>query len=346
MATYEDVAFDFRSDTVTLPTPDMKAAMMEAEMGDDVYGEDPTVLALQDRIAAETGMEASLFFPTGSMANLVALMAQTEPGRQLYCGARGHVKLFELGSFASLAGLSQVDVPDTHGFLDLEQLQKVWAPEIYYMTQPGIVVVENTHNIGGGLIYPVEELVDLHRFTQEKGVPLHMDGARLWHAAVAQGRSLSTWTRHVESVMLSVSKGLGAPIGSVLAGSKAVIERALPLRKLLGGGMRQVGQLAAAALYALDHHLVLLARDHTRCQEVFGTIKNLPWLEAVAPQTNILIIHTERPEAGDLVAHLTERGLKTLAISPSTVRAVFHLNLTDEACERLADAIKEWGRTR
>ncbi|CAM2005205.1 threonine aldolase family protein [Acanthopleuribacter pedis] len=346
MATLEETAFDFRSDTVTLPTQAMRAAMAEAEMGDDVYGEDPSVNALQDHIASLTGMEAALFFPTGSMANLAALMCHTQPGSMMFTGFLSHIKRYELGGYARIAGLSLTDIDDQQGFLNLEQLQERWSPDIYYMTQAGIVCVENTHNIGGGLVYPVQELIDLRRFTREKKVPIHMDGARLWHAAVAQDRPLTDWTRHVDSVMMSVSKGLGAPVGSVLAASQATVDQARIQRKLLGGGMRQAGMLAAGARYAVDNHLPLLERDHTRCREVYGAIKNLFWLKAVEPQTNILIFKTEKPEAVAMTQWLAEQGLRCLPLAADRVRLVFHLNLSDEACERAIDKIKEWGRDR
>lgn len=346
MATLSDTAFDFRSDTVTLPTQAMRAVMAEAEMGDDVYGEDPSVNKLQDHMAERTGLEAALFFPTGTMANLAAILCHSAPGRMLFAGAMSHIKRYELGGYARIAGLTLTDIDDAQGFLNLEQLQQRWCPDIYYMTQAGLVCVENTHNIGGGLVYPVEELIDLRRFTNEKNVPLHMDGARLWHAATAQNRPLSDWTRHVDSVMLSVSKGLGAPVGSILAGSKVLIEQARVQRKLLGGGMRQAGMLAAAADYAIENHLPLLERDHTRCREVYGAVKNLPWLTAIEPQTNILIFKTEKNEAAAMTAWLDEQGLRSLALAPDTVRLVFHLNLSDEACEKVIDKIKEWGRGR
>ena len=342
MTTIDELASDFRSDTVTQPSPEMKAFMVDAPMGDDVFGEDPSARALQERVTALTGMEEALFFPSGSMANLAALMSHVEPGRILYAGAHSHVKLYELGGFARLAGLQLVEVEDHGGILNLDHLASVWSPDLYYMPQSGLVAVENTQNILGGLVYPEPEMARLRAFTRERGVPLHLDGARLFHAACAHDRPISDWTRHADSVMLSISKGLGAPVGSVLAGSSAFIGRALRHRKLLGGGMRQSGMLAAGGLYALDHHLPLLQRDHDRCRRVYEGIADLPWLEAVSPQTNILIFTLIKPVAMTFMHDMAEAGFRLLALGPDKVRLVFHLNLKDQACDALVQKIRSW----
>jgi len=337
-----ELASDFRSDTVTQPTREMKAFMIQAELGDDVFGEDPTVRELQRRIAAMTGKEDALYFPTGSMANLAALLAHTAPGQILYSGANSHIKVYEMGSYARIAGLSLYEVDDRPGWLDQDQLARLWPPDIYYMPQAGLVTVENTHNMNGGLIYPVEKLTALSAMVRERGLPLHIDGARLLNAARAAGRPVTDWTDAADSVSISMNKGLGAPMGSLLAGSKALIAKALRFRKLLGGGMRQAGVVAAAGLYALDHHLPLLDRDHQRCRAVYERIAMLDFLTAIEPHTNILIFQLAEPRAADLAAHLAAQGLRVIPISVDKVRAVFHLHISDEACTALGEAIAAW----
>lgn len=342
MTSVGELVLDFRSDTLTQPVPAMKEAMAGAELGDDVYGEDPTTLALQDAVARLTGFEAALFFPTGSMGNLAALLSHAEPGRALFAGACSHIKMYELGSYARIAGLNLIEIDDSHGYLELEVLRRSWCPDLYYMPRPGLVTVENTHNILGGKIYPEAMLARLRQFTQGKDTPLHMDGARILNAARASGRPVRDWTRHVDSVMISLSKGLGAPVGSVLAGSDALIGKALRMRKLLGGGMRQTGMLAAAGHYALNHHLPLLDRDHERCRRVYEHLRDLSWLRATQPETNILILETEAPVAAALREALAARGVKLLALSERKIRIVFHLHISDQACDQLATLIRGW----
>ncbi len=342
MTTREALASDFRSDTVTYPSDDMKAFMMQAELGDDVFGEDPTVLQLQERVAGLTGKESALFVPTGCMGNLIALMTLASPGQVLYSGSHSHIKLYELGSYAQLAGLSLRETDDSQGYLDRAQLASNWSPEIYYIPQPGLVAVENSHNMLGGLIYPPEELEKLRAFTQEKCVPLHMDGARLFNASVAANKPITTWTNLVDSVMISLSKGLGAPAGSVLAGGSDLIKKALRVRKLLGGGMRQTGILAAAGLYALDHNIPLLKRDHTLCTLVYNGVKDSEILTPVKPQTNILMLDFHQPVASQFAEYMERQNLRLMAISHTRVRIVFHQNISDDACDRLVETTRKW----
>ncbi len=337
-----DLAFDFRSDTVTQPTTAMKAAMTDAPLGDDVYREDPTTNALQEKIAQITGMEAALFFPTGSMANLAALMSHTRPGEILFAGANSHIKLYELGSYARVAGLSLIEVDDREGALDLNGLRRSWPTEAYYMARPGLVAVENTHNMLGGKVYPATELAKLRAFTNEKKAPLHLDGARIFNAAIALDRPVTDWTRHVDSIMISLSKGLGAPAGSVLAGSRGLVRTALRMRKLLGGGMRQTGVLAAAGLHALNHHLPLLKRDHARCRLAYEQIEGLSGFCVIPPETNILILETDGPRSAALVAYLAERGVKVSALDEKRVRIVFHMHISDAARDMLVALMRQW----
>lgn len=338
MAPFE-LAFDFRSDTVSQPCLAMKQAMVDAPLGDDVYGEDPSVIRLQEAYADHCGFEAALFFPTGSMANLAALMTHAQPGSVLYTGTKSHIKLYEMGSYARLAGLSLVEIDDAAGYPDLDELKDKWFPELYYMPKPGILTVENTHNMRGGVVVSVVEIAKLHEFAKQKEVPLHMDGARIFNAAASAGVPVSAWAQHLDSMMLSISKGLGAPVGSLLLGSHDFIDAARPVRKLLGGGLRQSGILAAAGLYALEHNVDLLRRDHERAHTVYQVIDVCDWLDATEPQSNILIFRCHQPWAADLVAHLAEQGIGSLPLSPQEVRVVFHLNNSDEACDRLKSGI-------
>lgn len=338
MAPFE-LDHDFRSDTLSQPSQAMKTAMVEAPLGDDVYNEDPTVLKLQATYAEHCGFEASLFFPTGSMANLAALMTHAQPGTVLYAGSKSHVKLYEMGSYARLAGLSLIEIDDAAGYPDLAELTSKWFPDIYYMPNPAIITVENTHNMRGGVVTSPETIGQIGAFAKEKHVAFHMDGARIFNASIAAGKPVSDWAQHLDSMMLSISKGLGAPVGSLLLGSRDFIEAAKPIRKLLGGGLRQSGILAAAGLYALEHNLPLLERDHERAHDVFSAIQNCDWLTATEPQTNILIFKCHEPVAVALVDHLREQQVGALPLSAHEVRAVFHLNNSNAACEKLKTAI-------
>ena len=338
----DQLGADFRSDTFTLPSRAMKEAMAIAPLGDDVFAEDPSVNKLQAEMAETLGMEAALFFPSGSMANLTALMTQAKPGSVLYTGAMSHIHHYEMGGYSKIAGLALKEVDDSKGFLDRDDLAKKWNPEIYYMPQPGIIAVENSHNMLGGLIYPESELQALREFADRHNIPIHMDGARLFHAAAGAGKQPTVWTKHVDSVMVSISKGLGGPVGSVLCASMNVIKEARCIRKLLGGGMRQAGVLAAAGSYALAHHMEALSLDIERSQHIYRSLDGVDTIRLVPPQTNILIGEVADGLAPDLVSFLAERKVKCLAISPNRVRFVFHLNNTDEGCQSLLDGLLQW----
>jgi threonine aldolase len=338
-----ELAFDFRSDTLSQPSPEMKQAMVDAPLGDDVYGEDPSVDQLQKTYADYCGFEAGLFCPTGSMANQTALMTHAAPGGVLYAGHKSHVKLYEMGAYARLGGLSLVEIDDSTGLVDLKDLKAKWYPDIYYMPKPAIITLENTHNMRGGVAIAPQAMVDIAAFAAEQQVPVHLDGARIFNAAIACGQPVKAWAPHVDSMMLSISKGLGAPVGSLLLGSQAFIEKARPIRKLLGGGLRQSGILAAAGLYALEHNLELLKRDHERAHAVFTAISSCDWLAATEPQTNILIFRCHEPKAVALVEFLKDRGLGILPLSANEVRVVFHLNNSDAATDALIQAILDFG---
>lgn len=340
-----DLGFDLRSDTLTQPSAAMKQAMVQAALGDDVFGEDPTVRDLEERSAQLLGKEAALFVPSGSMGNLVALLSHAQPGRLLVAGHRSHIVQFELGSYARIAGLSLLPMDDHLGWLDPRELTTKWPGGAYYMPRVGVIGVENTHNLCGGKIYPHDALAELSKLARERSVPIHMDGARILHAAQACRMAPDTWTRHVDSVMMCFSKGLGAPVGSVIAGSREWVERARVHRKMLGGGMRQVGVLAAACRHALDHHVADIESSHRQCLQAFEQIAELPWLDVETPATNILLFETREPEAQSLVNHLQQAGVGALALGERTVRLVFHRDLAEDAVDRLSRSIQSYTST-
>ena len=258
---------DLRSDTVTRPTPGMRRAMAEAEVGDDVFGDDPTVKRLEARTAELLGKEAALFVPSGTMANQIGIGVHTQPGDELLCAATSHVYVWEAGGIARLSGVTARTFAGDGGLLSLDDLRDAIRPaeDVHYV-RTRLVCLENTHNRGGGRVHPMAEIARIARWAREHGLAMHLDGARLMNAVVASGRPAHEWAQHFDTVSICFSKGLGAPIGSALAGSADHIRRARRLRKLFGGGMRQVGIIAAAALYALEHHVDRLKDDHAHAR--------------------------------------------------------------------------------
>ncbi|HZT81959.1 MAG TPA: GntG family PLP-dependent aldolase, partial [Gemmataceae bacterium] len=257
-----DAVIDLRSDTVTRPTPGMRAAMAAAEVGDDVFDEDPTVNRLQERVAALLGKEAALFVPSGTMSNQVCVRTHTQPGDELLCDVNCHIYNYEAGGPAVLSGVTCRCVEGDCGILDVSQLDGLVRPDNEHFVRTRLVCLENTHNRGGGKVYPLEKVQAISAWARRAGLATHLDGARLWNAVVATGVPAQEWARHFDSVSVCFSKGLGAPVGSALAGPRDFVAKARRTRKLFGGGMRQAGVLAAAALYALDHHVERLAEDH------------------------------------------------------------------------------------
>ncbi|TIC80952.1 GntG family PLP-dependent aldolase [Nocardioides sp. GY 10127] len=322
---------DLRSDTLTRPTAAMRSAMAAAEVGDDVYGEDPTVAALEERVAGMFGHEAAVFTPTGSMANVLAVASVVEPGREVLCEASAHIARAELGAHGAITGVTMRTWRHPSGGVDHEALAEMLAPDMgpYFVTTAA-VSVENTHNFAGGTVSPIEDLRRLRSFADAAGVAVHVDGARLWNAHVATGTPLEEYGAVADVLAVCLSKGLGAPIGSLMVGSAEAVAQARVRRKRLGGGMRQVGILAAAGLHALDHHVDRLADDHAHAALLAEALGVDP---ADAP-TNIVV--AQRPDAPAFVARAAEAGVRISAVGPRTVRAVTHLDVSRSDAERAA----------
>jgi threonine aldolase len=318
---------DLRSDTITRPTPAMREAMARAEVGDDVFGDDPTVIRLEERVAEMLGMEAALFAPSGTMTNQLALRVHTEPGDEILIDANAHIYYYEAGGPAAIAGVMCRCLPGVRGIFTAADVEAALRPPDQHFAPAKLVCVENTHNRGGGAVWPIERIQEIADISRRHGLRLHLDGARLWNAAVATGISEREYASHFDSVSVCFSKGLGAPVGSALCGTAAFIQRARRFRKMLGGGMRQAGIIAAGALHALEHHRERLAEDHTNARSLAQGLSHLPSLEVdpASVQTNIVLIRTPEIPAAPLAAKLDTAGVRLLAVGPNTLRAVTNL---------------------
>ena len=325
---------DLRSDTITRPTAAMRQAMAAAEVGDDVYGEDPTVAALEERVADLLGHEAGLFTPSGSLANQLGMRLHVRAGEEVIADSLAHVLRAEMGAAAVFSGISSRSWVAERGLLDPAQPLALMQPEAgAYQVSTRAVVVENTHNFGGGTVQPLERIVALREATRPHGVALHVDGARLWNAHVATGTSLAAYGAQADTVSVCLSKGLGAPVGSVLVGSRAHVAEARVWRKRYGGGMRQAGILAAAGLWALDHHVGRLAEDHERTRRVAKAVAEVApaVVDPAQVETNILILDVGAVglASADFVAAAGDRGVRMYATDASSVRLVWHLDVDD-----------------
>lgn len=326
------VILDFRSDTVTRPTPGMRRAMAEAEVGDDVFGDDPTVNRLQETVAQLLGKEAALFVPSGTMSNLLAVLGHCAPGDELICEAGCHIYNYEQAGYAQIGGVAARPVQGERGVLKPDQLIDLIRPSDAHNPRTRLLCLENTHNRGGGSLQPYAIVEQECEWARRCGLGTHLDGARLWHAAVATGIPAPRWASHFDSVGVCFSKGLGAPVGSALAGSREFIAAARRRRKALGGGMRQAGVLAAAALYALEHHVERLAEDHANARRLADGVRKNHGLRLAADSfdTNLVFVQVD-PALGTAAAfsaRLREKGLLMLATAPQTLRAVTHLDVT------------------
>jgi threonine aldolase len=340
-----DAIIDLRSDTVTRPTPGMRAAIQAAEVGDDVFDEDPTVNRLQERVADLLGKDAALFVPSGTMSNQICVKVHTQPGDELLCEALCHIYNFEAGGPAVLSGVTCRTVEGDCGILDVSQLEDKVRPVNDHLVRTRLVCLENTHNRGGGKVYPLEKIQAISGWARQQGLKMHLDGARLWNAVVATGTPAAEWAAHFDSVSVCFSKGLGAPIGSALAGSREFITRAKRVRKLFGGGMRQAGVAAAAALYAVENHIERLAEDHRNARVLAQAIAETPGLRLNTPEveTNLVwfAVDPELGTAKDVAAALKQRGVRVHAAGPYTLRACAHLDVSAAQAERAAQTIRQ-----
>lgn len=337
---------DLRSDTVTLPTGPMRQAMAAAEVGDDVYGEDPTVRRLEERAAELLGTEAALFVPSGTMGNQVAIACHTRPGQEVIVEVGSHIYNVELGTMSRFSGVQPRVLVGERGVFTASQVAAAIRPDLYYLAPAGLVCLENTHNAAGGRIWPLAGAREIVELAHARGIPVHLDGARIFNAAVATGIPVRELASGFDSVMFCLSKGLGCPVGSVLCGSRDFVAAARRARKALGGGMRQAGILAQAGLYALDHHVDRLAEDHLHARLLADGLDSLPALSVVPPETNIVLFTIERgPDAGALCARLRARGVLAspaeAGASPRRVRMVTHLGISRRDVERTVGLVAE-----
>jgi len=335
---------DLRSDTVTRPTPAMRQAMANAEVGDDVYGEDPTVNRLEREAAALFGKEAAILVPTGTMGNQIAIRLHTEHGQEVICEARSHVLDWEMAMMAAFSGCQARTVEGEQGVLTWEKIRRAIGPKIYYRQPTGLVCLENTHNMAGGTVTPLEVMKEVWRGAREVGLPVHLDGARVFNAATALGMCVEQLTAGFDTVMFCLSKGLGAPVGSMLVGSAKAIERARVFRKALGGGMRQAGVIAAAGLVSLNEMTKRLGEDHANARllaEVVATEASAE-IDLDSVQTNIVIFRLKgEADAAAFCAALKQKGVLASAIGPHAVRFVTHYDVSRALCEQAAGIVAE-----
>ena len=335
---------DLRSDTVTRPTPPMREAMARAEVGDDVFGEDPTVRRLEERTADLLGKEAALFVPSGTMGNQLAILVRTRPGEEIIVGEGAHCAWYEAGAAAALSGVQAV-VAGRGGLFTADEMEAVRKPEADWYPRATLVAVENTHNRGGGIVWPAWHLKAVTERARRLGLGLHLDGARLWNAAVMLGESPAQIAAGFDTASVCFSKGLGTPVGSALCGTRELIAQARRGRKMLGGGMRQVGILAAAALYALEHHRERLAEDHTNARALAEMMASEPGvrIDLAKVQTNIVMVDVPGFRAAEIAAVAKEKGVLVSVFGPERLRVVTHLDVAktaEEGGRRLAAAIR------
>lgn len=333
------MTIDLRSDTVTRPTPEMLAAMAAAEVGDDVYGEDPTVQALEQQVADLLGHEAGLFTVTGSLANLLGVRAHVRPGQELLCEAQAHVVRAEMGAHAVWHGVTTRTWSHPRGGVDLTALRGLIAPEVPYLVSTAAIAVENTHNFAGGTVQPIDDLAGLRELVEGTGVKLHLDGARLWNAHVATGVELAAYGRLFDTVSVCLSKGLGAPVGSVLVGSAEVVAEAREWRKRMGAGWRQAGVLAAAGRYAVDHHVERLADDHANARLIASIVADAaPVVDPDTVETNVVLLDVGA-RARDLVAEAASAGVRTGLVAAGVVRLITHLDVTRDQARAAGETL-------
>ena len=331
------------SDTVTKPTPEMLKAMMRAEVGDDVFRQDPTINALEEKGALMFGKEAALFCPSGTMTNQIAIKCHTQPLDEVICDHYAHVYQYETGGYAFNSGVAMNLIPGHHGKITAELIEPAIKSDFDWLPRTSLVVLENTANKGGGSYYTLKEIEPIRKLCLEKGLKLHLDGARLFNALVETGEKTQDIGAQFDSVSICLSKGLGAPVGSLLIGNESFIKQARRFRKVMGGGMRQAGYLAAAGLYALENNIERLKEDHARARKIGAVLKKLSFVGDIRPiKTNILIFDVKAPfTAASFLEKMEELGVLAAPFGPQTVRFVTHLDFTEEMCSQVIKILKE-----
>jgi len=336
---------DLRSDTVTKPSPEMRRAMAEAEVGDDVFIEDPTINKLQERAAEVFGRQAALFVPSGSMGNLTCILAQTQQGQEVICEESGHVYNYEMASMSAIGGVLPRLVPGEDGILSWQAISKAIRPKIYYRSQTALIALENTHNMAGGTVYPTKLSEEICDRAHDAGIPVHLDGARIFNAATYLGEDVADMTKKFDSIQFCLSKGLGAPVGSMIVGSREFIERCRSIRKMLGGGMRQAGVLAAAGLIALEKGPKRLQVDHDHAKLLATGLAAIPGitLNPAKVQTNIVIFNlkTSGWSSSDFLQTLAKRSVLAVPVDNERVRMVTHLDVDRNDVEKAAATVQE-----
>lgn len=336
---------DLRSDTVTKPSPGMRQAMAEAEVGDDVFNDDPTVKRLEEMVAKLLGKEAAMYVPSGTMSNQVALYTATERGDEVLCEAGCHIFNYEVAAPAVISGLLLRPIDGHKGILSAAHIEKYIRPAGMHLPKTRMIALENTHNRAGGTIYPIETIAEIEQVGRAYKLWMHLDGARLWNAHVASGVPLAKYASYFDSVSVCLSKGMGAPIGSVLSGTKEYIERARRTRKMFGGGMRQVGILAAAGIYAIENNLKGLAADHKNARRLAERLATMPGLtiDLETVQTNIVLVDID-PKVMTVdvfIQNLAEKGVLCVAFGPARVRFTTHLDVSAADCEVAVSAVEQ-----
>jgi len=334
---------DLRSDTVTKPTEAMRQAIASAEVGDDVLGDDPTVITLERRTAEILGKPAAVYMPSGTMTSQVAIRAHTEPGDEILIEATAHSYFFEAGAPAGISGVMCRLIQVNRGIFTTDQVLAALRPKNLHFPPTKLLCVENTHNRGGGSIWPIETIAEVVQAARQGNLRTHLDGARLWNAAIATGLSEADYARYFDTVSVCFSKGLGAPVGSALAGPQEFIHRARRFRKMLGGGMRQAGIIAAGALYGLQYHRQRLPEDHANAKRLAEGLARLPGLkiDPAAVETNILFFHVTATSAADLVAKLKERNILMQAAGSDLIRAVTHLDVSSDQIDQTLESFHQ-----
>jgi threonine aldolase len=334
---------DFRSDTVTRPGKDMLAAMMSAPVGDDVFGEDPSINELEELSASMFGMEAGIFCPSGTMTNQIAIKCHTQPGDEVICDESAHVYQYEGGGIAFNSGASVRLLHGDRGRINAAQVKAAINPDDVHRARTSLVCLENTSNRGGGSCYDFDEIRNIKKVCKEAGLALHLDGARVWNAMVAKNESAKQYGEAFDSISICLSKSLGCPVGSVLLGTKDLVKTARRIRKVFGGGMRQAGFIAAAGVYALKHNIERLAEDHQHARMIAAAIEGRDFINMVLPvETNIVIFEVKDPQgAPALVNKLKEQSILAYAIAPNRVRLVVHLDISPAMVEATVNTFKK-----